>query len=92
MFSSYKFWYLPTHFDLFFAGVTPGGDGIARLPDDGAITRLRRLMPWPYKTVMAPFRGLSKVLSEPRYQTVALPLWNAVMPIIMRLEVRRTAT
>ena len=89
MFSAYRFWYLPTHFDLFFAGIRPGGDSRACIPDDAAVNRLSALMSWPYKTVMAPFRGLIKVLPEPHYQTVALPMWKALMPIIMWLEERR---
>jgi SAM-dependent methyltransferase len=89
VFSEYKFWYLPTHFDLFFAGVRRGGDHRARLPNDATVAALSALMPWPYKTVMAPFRGLVKILPERHYQTVALPMWKALMPIIARLERRR---
>lgn len=91
MFSAYKFWYLPTHFDLFFIGITPGRDTKARIPDEEAVKALSGLMSLPYKTVMAPFRGLAKVLPESQYQMVALPMWKAFMPIIARLERRRAA-
>lgn len=89
MFTAYRFWYLPTHFDLFFAAIRPGGDGRARIVNDAAVNGLSALMSWQYKTVMAPFRGLVKVIPEPHYQTVAVPMWKALMPIIMRLEERR---
>src|SRR5437763_626500 len=40
MFSRWRFWYLPTHFDLYFVGAK-AGDTSVRFPSDGAIHRLR---------------------------------------------------
>jgi SAM-dependent methyltransferase len=82
MFTAYRFWYLPTHFDLYFAGVKSGNDGgrgRACLPDDAAVTRLRSLMPLRHKAVRAPLRVLSRIIPEPRYQTVVVPYWNTLL-------------
>jgi hypothetical protein len=90
VFSEYRFWYLPTHFDLFFAGVRAGDTDQLRatIPDDAAVIALRTLMSRPYRAVMAPFRGLSGVLSESRYQTAALRLWKALGPVIGPMDRR----
>lgn len=83
MFTAYRFWYLPTHFDLYFAGVKSGkndeGRGRARLPDDAALKHLRSLMPLRHKAVRAPLRLLSKIIPEPRYQTLIVPYWNTLL-------------
>lgn len=71
MFTHYRFWYLPTHFDLYFAGIKAGNDswrGGARLPDDAAVKRLRSLMSFQQKAVLVPFRLLSRMVPEPQYQ------------------------
>lgn len=89
IFSSYKFWYLPTHCDLLFVGIKHGADIGARIPTDATVNRLEDLMSEPYKALMAPFRGLARVLPDSRYQTVALPLWKASAPAIQFFEFRR---
>lgn len=82
MFAAYRFWYLPTNFDLYFAGVRSGNDvgrGRACLPDDAAVRGLRSLMPLRHKAVRAPLRVLSRFIPEPRYQSVVVPYWNTLL-------------
>lgn len=81
MFEDYRFWYLRTHFDLYFAGIKAGqneGRPSPRLPDDETINKLESLMPVMHKVVRAPLRILSKMLPEPRYQSFILPYWNTL--------------
>ncbi len=84
IFSEYRFWYLPTHFDLYFAGVRAGDGGErawARLPDDAAVEQLRSLMPWQDKAFRVPLRVLSKIIPEPRYQSLVLPYWLKLLSL-----------
>lgn len=94
MFTAYRFWYLPTHFDLYFAGVKAGDAGgrpIAHLPDDTAVRHLRSLMPLPHKAVRLPLRLFSRIFPEPRYQAAILPYWNTLTRLAPNQQ-RRTAT
>lgn len=82
MFTNYRFWYMHTHFDLYFAGIKAGDSGgrrDARLPEDAAVKRLVSLMPLKHKAVRAPLRVLSTILPEPRYQSVVLPYWSTLL-------------
>lgn len=82
MFAAYQFWYLPTNFDLYFAGVKSGTDegrDRACLPDDAAVKRLRSLMPLQHKAVRAPLRVLSRIIPEPQYQNIVVPYWNTLL-------------
>lgn len=89
-FTSYKFWYLSSHFDLFFVGIKKGGsDPYAQVPPDDDVFEIGNLMTVTHKFVTVPFRALSHVVSEPRYQSVALPLSRALRPLIMFEEYRR---
>lgn len=84
MFADYRFWYLPTHFDLYFAGIRAGdagGRAGARLPDDAAVKHLRSLMPWQDKAFRVPLRVLSKIVPEPRYQSLVLPYWLKLLSL-----------
>jgi SAM-dependent methyltransferase len=78
MFSRWKFWYLPTHFDLYFAGVRAGGEG-AVLPADSAVHRLRSLMPRAESVFRVPMRLLASRVGEERYQSMVVPL-SSVLP------------
>jgi hypothetical protein len=77
MFTDYRFWYLPTHCDLYFAGIRSGDDGgrsRASLPDNAPVKRLRCVMPFQDKAIHAPLRVLSRVLPEPQYQSAVMAL------------------
>jgi SAM-dependent methyltransferase len=75
MFSRWRFWYLPTHFDLYFVGAK-AGDTSVRFPSDGAIHRLRYLMPLSDRLTRVPMRLLARSLSPARYQSIILPVWS----------------
>jgi SAM-dependent methyltransferase len=89
-FQEFRFWYLPTSFDLYFIGVRRGSheapiSGEARrgiLPDSAEVRALSRLMPFPHRLVRAPLRVMAKLLAEPRYQAVATRYWR----ILVRLQ------
>lgn len=73
------------HFDRYFAGIKAGsyGAGVSvSLPDDAAVKRLKSLMPFPDKAVRAPLRALSRLLPEPRFQSVILPYWNLFLRLV----------
>jgi SAM-dependent methyltransferase len=83
MFSAYKFWYLPTSFDLYFAGVRHGDASkktvAARLPEDAEVAKLRSLMPLPHRAVRVPLRIAVRLVPNRRYQDVVVPYWNFLM-------------
>jgi SAM-dependent methyltransferase len=82
-FSDYRFFYLPTSFDLYFAGVRAGhaGDKVeGRLPAPASVEALRKIMPLPHRLVRAPLRFLSKTrVSEEKYQDVILRYWQFLL-------------
>lgn len=78
MFSTWKFWYLPTHFDLYFVGARIG-ETDAILPSDEEIRILRRLMPISDRLARVPMRLLAKIVSPEKYQSIILPVWNALL-------------
>jgi len=75
MFSRWKFWYLPTHFDLYFVGAR-SGDTSVEFPSDVAIGKLRSLMPLSDRLARIPMRLLARSVSPARYQSIILPLWS----------------
>jgi len=82
MFTNYRFWYLHTHVDLYFAGIKAGDSGgrrDARLPEDAAVKRLVSLMPLKHKAVRAPLRVPRRTLLEPRYQSVVFSYWSTLL-------------
>lgn len=84
MFAEYRFWYMPTHFDLYFAGIKAGdagGQARARLPGDAAVKHIRSLMPWQDKAYRAPLRVLSRIVPEPLYQSLVLPYWLKLLSL-----------
>ncbi len=90
LFSSFRFWYLPSHFDLCFVGIRRSEEStVARIPNDSEVQRLNGLMSRPYKAVTTPFRFLSKIVPESKYQSFAVPLSKFLAPAIIFLEYRR---
>jgi SAM-dependent methyltransferase len=78
-FTSWNFWYMPTTFDLYFAGVRSGtadGRPSAELPPDQAVQRIRRMMGLPHRLVRLPLRAVRSVVGDgERYQRIILPYW-----------------
>lgn len=75
-FSSWGFWYLPTTFDLYFAGVKRGGDAGPRLPASEDVERIRDLMTFPHRVVRWPLRvALRFTDGGATYQRIVLPYW-----------------
>jgi SAM-dependent methyltransferase len=78
-FSTWQSWYLPTSFDLYFAGVRRGSDG-GKLPDDSRVRSLQRMMPLPHRVARLPLRALASTgMSESRYQRIVLPYWQGLL-------------
>ena len=84
-FSEWRFWYLPTHFDLYFAGVRRGvatEQPPARLPDHARVEQLSSLMGRAHRTARTPLRALASTgVSEERYQDVIVPSWNTLLKL-----------
>lgn len=76
-FSEWRFWYMPTTFDLYFAGVRSGAATLAAvLPDDADVAAIRKLLPWSHRLVRLPLRlAASVVRDEDRYQRLVMPYW-----------------
>lgn len=74
MFSAHQFWYLSTHFDLFFAGVRAGGAG-ASLPESAVVESLSSMMTAGHRLVRMPLRLALKVAPN-HYQSFAAPYWT----------------
>jgi SAM-dependent methyltransferase len=80
-FESYRFWYLPTSLDLYFAGVRSGegtGRG-AQLPTDPDVSALAKIMPRGHRLVRWPLRLASRNGEGARFQDRVLPYWRAVL-------------
>lgn len=96
MFSDYEFWYLPTSFDLYFAGVRHGDTSTeslrARLPDDAKVARLKTLMPFPQRAVRFPLRIAIRLVPERRYQDVVVPYWNFLIRLAQLTSRKRLAS
>jgi SAM-dependent methyltransferase len=90
-FSEYRFWYLSTSFDLYFAGVRAGSvsdSTVARLPDPDEVETLHKLMTPLHRMLRLPLRALVPLLSEERYQRVVLPYWLTLLRASERLPSR----
>jgi SAM-dependent methyltransferase len=77
-FSRWRFWYMPTSFDLYFAGVRTGepSGAVADLPSDIDVYTIRRLMSVPHRAARLPLRVVRCLISDDeRYQRVILPYW-----------------
>jgi len=100
LFSDFRFWYLPTSFDLYFAGVRAGDPapahagastrlGVAHLPDADAVADLRLIMSWPHRVARLPLRAMVRALPENRFQSWALPYWRTLLRMQDRLAAGR---
>lgn len=90
MFSSYRFWYLPTSFDLYFAGIRRGGEG-ARLPEASEVARIAHLMPLGHRLARLPLRLAVRLLPPEQYQRVILPYWTVLLRLRRRFGGRTAA-
>jgi SAM-dependent methyltransferase len=80
-FQEWRFWYLPTNFDLYFAGVKRGGDD-TRLPAEADIRDLRRLMPLAHRAARLPLKALAATrISEETYQDRILRYWQFLLRV-----------
>ena len=87
-FASWRFWSMPTTFDLYFMGVRSGAVSVARLPRDSAIAEIESLISVPHRVIRWPLRLARLVVtSDALYQRVILPYWNT----LLRLSQRRSA-
>jgi SAM-dependent methyltransferase len=75
IFSRWRFWYLPTHFDLYFVGAKAGETSV-KFPSDEAISKLKYLMPLSDRLTRLPMRLLANTVSPERYQSIILPVWS----------------
>lgn len=75
-FSEWRFWFMPTTFDLYFAGIRGGADRGAALPTDEDIAAIRGLLPLAHRLVRVPLRMVAAVVrDEDRYQRLVMPYW-----------------
>lgn len=83
LFSEFRFWTLPTSFDLYFAGVrvSRGEAGSAtpgQIPPDAAVFLLRSLMPTAHRLARMPLRVMHRILPARSYQSFAVPYWRTL--------------
>lgn len=75
-FSEWRFWYMPTTFDLYFAGVRHGAASTAALPSDDQVAKIRHLLPLPHRLVRLPLRLTASVVrDQDTYQRLIMPYW-----------------
>lgn len=76
LFTEFQFWYMPTSFDLYFAGVRSGpsvATAVAHLPQDSDVRAIRRVTTLRRKLVFSPLRIVSSVYAGKHYQDFAVP-------------------
>jgi SAM-dependent methyltransferase len=85
LFSTWKFWSVSTHCDLYFAGVRASSDpGLrdASLPDDAEIAKLSALMPLVHRLARVPLSVLARTrLSEEGFQNLTFRYWNLLLRV-----------
>jgi len=76
-FDDWRFWSMPTTFDLYFAGRRSGTeDAGAVLPADADVEKIKELLPLSHRVVRLPLRLVSAVVhDEERYQKWVMPYW-----------------
>lgn len=96
-FVAWRFWTMPTVFDLYFAGVRAGGSRRARLPMGRQIREIGELSPVGWRVAHLPLRVVRRLVrDERRYQDIVLPYWRAVLVVVdsytrLRARKRRSA-
>jgi len=78
LFSAWRFYYLPTHFDLYFVGVKSGpGPAIqpSILPSRNEVEQMAGWMSLPHRLARSPLYLLSRLLPEGPYQAFAARYW-----------------
>jgi hypothetical protein len=79
-FTTWRFWFLPTSFDLYFAGVRRGqGSPQAVLPGCVEVRDLEKVMPLAHRVVRLPLRGLASLLPPDTYQSVIRVYWQSLL-------------
>lgn len=80
-FTKWRFWYMPTSMDLYFAGVRTGASDIRlELPSDYAVRHIRRLMSVPHRVVRWPLRVARGIAGDgEKYQRLILPYWLTML-------------
>jgi SAM-dependent methyltransferase len=75
-FSEWRFWYMPTTFDLYFAGLRRGAASTVVLPTDEDVVKIMHLLPWPHRLARLPLRlTASLVRNQDLYQRLVMPYW-----------------
>jgi SAM-dependent methyltransferase len=78
-FEEWRFWYLPTNFDLYFAGRRTGAAG-AVLPAPAEVAGLAAMMPLAHRAARLPLRLLASTgIGEERYQDRVLGYWQFLL-------------
>jgi SAM-dependent methyltransferase len=85
-FQEWKFWYMPTSFDLYFAGVVAGSSTedapVGSIPDDQTVGRIRQVMTVPHRLVRLPLRLAKFTVGDgDRYQRTVLPYWRFLLRV-----------
>jgi SAM-dependent methyltransferase len=79
-FATWRFWLMPTTFDLYFAGVRGGAPSTFVLPTDEDVAPIGKLLPWPHRIARAPLRLAAAMIDdEQRYQDTILPYWRFLL-------------
>ena len=82
-FAQWRFWYMSTTFDLYFAGVRAGeapSQVRGELPRDADIAPIGRMLPWQHKLVRLPLKLTAAVVrDEDRYQRLVMGYWLALL-------------
>jgi SAM-dependent methyltransferase len=83
LFDDWAFWYLPTTFDLYFAGVrcldSKYECETARLPSEHDVHALRGLLPMSHRIARLPLRVVHRLVRGEHYQDVILPYWRMLL-------------
>lgn len=80
-FTQWKFWYMPTSFDLYFAGIRTGQTTgpVGALPNDTEVKAIRQMSSVLQRTITLPLKVLRTVVAdEEAYQKSALLYWRTI--------------